>query len=39
MVLGLGWPRGVGMVKKWKWYLLTYSRFLGCNQHREYLRT
>ena len=21
--LGLGWPRGVGMVRKWKWYLLT----------------
>ena len=30
MVLGLGWPRGgVGMVRKWKWYLLTKSwRFL-----------
>ena len=23
MVLGLGWPRGVGMVRKWKWYPLT----------------
>ena len=20
MVLGLGWPRGVSMVRKWKWY-------------------
>ena len=19
----IGWPRGVGMVRKWKWYLLT----------------
>ena len=27
MVLGLGWPRGVGMVRKWKWYPLTYSPF------------
>ena len=25
MVLGLGWPRGVGMVRKWKWYLLTHT--------------
>ena len=25
MVLGLGWPRGVGMVRKWKWYPLTES--------------
>ena len=25
MVLGLGWPRGVGMVRKWKWYPLTKS--------------
>ena len=23
MVLGLGWPRGVGMVRKFNWYLLT----------------
>ena len=23
MVLVFGWPRGVGMVRKWKWYPLT----------------
>ena len=23
MVWVIGWPRGVGMVRKWKWYLLT----------------
>ena len=23
MVLVFGWPRGVGMVRKWKWSLLT----------------
>ena len=21
-----GWPRGVGMVRKWKWYMLTQVR-------------
>ena len=23
MVLVFRWPRGVGMVRKWKWYMLT----------------
>ena len=26
MVWVIGWPRGVGMVRKWKWYPLTLRR-------------
>ena len=29
-----GWPRGVGMVRKWKWYLLTdfWEEGLDCGK-------